>query len=158
MRSNDVGLVLIVLGIGFLLGVFSTLTVYSTVMGRRVDEERAQADRKLEEATRELDETKVKIADFIEHEKRLRDVIDQGGVGGGDDTARAARPAPAPEPPAKDADKDDKKDADKGNKTKKDADKGGKTKKDADKLDTAGFRPPVVPGPKKTQDRPDKPR
>jgi Na+-transporting methylmalonyl-CoA/oxaloacetate decarboxylase gamma subunit len=78
MRTNDIAIVVITLGVGFVLGVFSTLTVYTAIAGRSLAEERREAEERLEEAIKQRDEAQAKIVDYLEHQKREQDALEQG--------------------------------------------------------------------------------
>lgn len=104
MRTNDIAIVVITLGVGFVLGVFSTLTVYTAVAGRSLEEERREAEERLEEAIKQRDEAQAKISDYLEHQAREQDALEQGVPS---ETPRstiylppaAKEPVPAPEKP-----------------------------------------------------------
>lgn len=78
MRWNDMGMVLITLGVGFLLGVLSTLAIYSMIMNRKMENERERFRAALEQVQEERDLAQERIQLIQEYDARTRAAIEQG--------------------------------------------------------------------------------
>jgi hypothetical protein len=65
MRSNDLTVITLVFFMGLLMGVISTVAVYGSVIGRRADTERLQAEAALKKAEAERDDALARINDYL---------------------------------------------------------------------------------------------
>ena len=92
MRSNDASPFVLVFGVGFLLGVLATLAVYSVIADGNLEAERRRTEEALRAAEQERDEAQARILDYLERERRQRDLMEQA-VG-----AEPARPVVPAEP------------------------------------------------------------
>jgi hypothetical protein len=78
MRSSDVGMAVMILVVGFLMGTLSTLAVYSTIMNNRLDAERVDARKALDQAEQERDEAQGRIQSYLQKQHDLEKAMEQG--------------------------------------------------------------------------------
>ncbi len=78
MRIQDLGQVLIILALGFLLGGLVTFFAYGAVTNRRVDSERQQYEQNLRDAEQERDEVQQQMDVYRQYEMDRHQAAEQG--------------------------------------------------------------------------------
>jgi cell division protein FtsB len=78
MRMQDIGQVLIVLALGFLLGGVTTFLAYGAVINRRLDNEHRQNEQTLQETEQERDQLQQQIDIYHQYEMDRRQAVEQG--------------------------------------------------------------------------------
>jgi F0F1-type ATP synthase membrane subunit b/b' len=98
MRSNDVGLVLMVLGVGFVMGALTTVTVVTMIYNQRDEAEQLKAEERLRQVEQERDEAEARVSEHLDQLNRDRALMEQGGAEDEEEPvrrpARAARKPP----------------------------------------------------------------
>ena len=95
MRAHDVGQVLMILAVGFLLGSLTSIAAYSDISGRRVESERQQIQDALRAAEEERDDANRRVEQYLDFENKRRDAEDQGALEQPAANPRGARVTPA---------------------------------------------------------------
>jgi cell division protein FtsB len=78
MRMQDIGQVLIVLALGFLLGGLTTFFAYGAVTNRRLESERQQYEKNLQDAEQERDQVQQQVDQYRQYELDRHAAVDQG--------------------------------------------------------------------------------
>ena len=97
MRSNDLGLIAIVLLLGILMGVVGTVGVYGAVASRQTEAEQTAAEETVKKLQEERDELQSRINDYLQAEQGKRQAMEQGV---GEQTVQQPAPAKPPQAPA----------------------------------------------------------
>jgi hypothetical protein len=78
MRSSDVGMAVMVLAVGFLMGALSVLAVYSAISNNRLESERAEARKALDQAEQERDQANSRIQSYLQKQHEMNRSLEQG--------------------------------------------------------------------------------
>jgi type VI protein secretion system component VasK len=78
MRMHDIGQVLIVLALGFLLGGLTTFFTYNAIINRRIDSERRQNEQTIQDADQEREQLQRQLDLYHQDELDRRQAADQG--------------------------------------------------------------------------------
>jgi hypothetical protein len=75
---QDIGQVLIVLALGFLLGGLTTFFTYNAIINRRIDSERRQNEQTLQDAEQEREQLQQQIDVYHQYDLDRRQAAEQG--------------------------------------------------------------------------------